>query len=191
MKHNTVIVVLFFIIICIFCGCLAASGEFQVKYDYWDNGKPRQAKYLDAQENLRAVKYFREDGTLEQFVAYNDNGDITEESYFGEDGKLCQNPVDNWAAKKAVYEAGALREMSYYGADGKITERDLYSPGGSVADRQFFGNSRVGDRESFKTDLQQFSSPEQEIDSRIRVGTEINEYYNKNGDLKDQTVTVR
>lgn len=167
-----------------------AENDISVQYQYWDNGKPKQAKYFTAQGNLAAIKYFRDSGIIEQFIAYDNDANIIEESYYDIDGMLCKNPLDNWAAKTSKYTNGVLREINYYDENGQLTERDLYDASGNFTDKEFIGDERATAMENYKPDLRQFYSPEQEIFARTPVGVETNEYYDSNGNFKQQTLTV-
>lgn len=169
---------------------LQSADKQDIKYSYWTNGKPREARYFDARRDLIGIKYFRDSGKLEQCVGYDTEGNIIDESYYDIDGDLCKNPVDNWAAKKSKYIDGKLREVFYFDENRKLTEQDFYSEEGSITDRQFFGDSRKGIVEDFKPSLEQFEYPQQEIDSRLKVGEEIDEFYDSKGNPEDETVTV-
>lgn len=169
---------------------LQSADKLNIKYSYWPNGKPKEARFFDRSENLIGTKYFRDNGKLEQCMGYDIEGNVIDESYYDIDGNLCKNPLDNWAAKKSKYIDGKLREVMYFNENRKLTERDYYSEDGDITDRQFFGDSRIGIVEDFKPSLEQFEYPQQEIDSRLKVGEEIDEFYDSKGNPKDETVTV-
>jgi len=167
-----------------------ADPKNEIKYTYWENGKPKQAQYCDSQGNIRGTKFYRNDGSLEQLITYDIDGNITEESYYDTDGTLRTNPVDTWAAKISTYEDGKIREISYYDEDAHLTERDFFDKSGNFMDRKFIGDARLANVKDFKPDLEQFSCAEEEIESRTRVGVEEDEFYDKKGNLEDNTVTA-
>jgi len=182
---------IFFIIIFLSCPALTISAEDSAaKQTHWDNGKVRTEKYYDALDNLVEEKYYREDGTLEQIIKFDAQGHTIDEAYYYNAGTLRQCPGDNWARRTSRYVGGVMRQASYYDVNNQLTERDFFDASGNYVDHQYFGNSRARSQEDFAPDLEQFASPQQELDSRLKLGVEQNQYFDDQGELNDQTTTV-
>lgn len=123
----------------IFC-CYIAYAQGTIDHEYWPDGKLRVTKAYDDLGDLREESFYRQDGSLEQHMKYNRDGKKIEESYYNEHGKLREG-VDGWASMRMNYKGGQERQESYYGSDGKLTERKQFSRSGDLVGKQYVGDS--------------------------------------------------
>ncbi len=120
--------------------------------EYWDNGKLRIGRKYDQQENLLELAYFREDGSIEQYIGYDRSGHKIEESYYGANGKPRDN-ADGWSAVRFVYIGGTMASEAYYGSDGKIKERKEYDSTGALVAKQYVGDSDIDPDEEYNPQI--------------------------------------
>jgi antitoxin component YwqK of YwqJK toxin-antitoxin module len=135
--------------ILIVLGSIAAYSAVSdnTQYEYYDNGKVREAKSLYPTGEVSSVKYYREDGSLESSVSYNTNGDKTEEANYNTSGTLRENE-DGWAAMRwQYYPSGTTASESYYAADGSLKERKTYNEEGDLVDKQYVGDPDMDSEE--------------------------------------------
>ena len=147
-----------------------------VKYEYWDNGKVREAEKYNSQGNLLDRCFYREDGSLQQHIKYDGHNRKIEESYFDSNGKLAIG-ADGWAAMRWKYKDGNLFEESYYGSDGRLTERKTYNKYGNLIAKQYVGDN---------------IDPSEEFNPIPPVmGHETVEYYSSEGTPEGKTSVIR
>jgi len=125
----------------------AAEGN-----EYWDNGKLRIGRKYDRQGDLLEIAYFREDGSIEQYIGYDRSGQKIEESYYGANGKLREN-ADGWAAVKFMYNGGAMASETYYGSDGRIKERKEFDSAGALVAKQYVGDNNIDPDEEYNPQI--------------------------------------
>lgn len=109
---------------------------------------------------------YRQDGSLEKVVKLDDDGNKLAEVYYGPDGKLSRNPVDNWAAAVWKYKDGSLVEQRYYGTDGRLKERKSYSAAGNLKGKDYYG-----------TDIDE----DEELDTEFMAADEVSKYFDTTG----------
>ena len=143
------------------------------KNAYWDNKKVRERIEYDNQDNVVSKTFFREDGSLEKFEKYDTDGNQTEESYYGDGGKLCGNPVDYWAAIKRTYQNGNLTSDTTYSATGQMIERRIYDGSGDLVDRQYVGDDAA--------------NPDEEYTPPLELSGRTDQFYDSNGKEEYQT----
>lgn len=120
---------------------------------------------------------YRQDGSLEKVVKLDKDGNKLAEVFYGSDGKLARNPVDNWAAAKWKYEDGRLIEQKYYGTDGRLKERKSYTPAGNLKEKDYFG----GDIDE-----------NEELDTEFMAADEVSKYFDTTGSrLKGEMESLR
>ena len=111
-------------------------------------------------------KYYRQDGTLEKIEKYDIYGHQIEENYYDGDGKLCRNPLENWATIKRRYEDGKLVEESTYDANGGLIERKIYNKLGDLVKRQYVGDDNPNPAEEYSPPLTLSGRTDEFFDSR-------------------------
>jgi hypothetical protein len=123
-----------------FCVVLlpVTSRAVSERNTYWDNGNVREKKVIDDSGQLTQVKYFRRNGTPEQVIEYDGEGNKVGEAYYGEDGELVARG-DGWAAMRWKYENGDLRGEAYYDDSGRLVEYKGYDREGDLAYRRYAG----------------------------------------------------
>jgi len=151
--------------IAILCNYFDSAYAQSEKYAYWDNKKVRERTEYDNQDNVVSKTFFREDGSLEKFEKFDTDGNQTEESYYGDDGKLCENPVDDWAAIRRTYRNGNLASDTTYSATGQMIERRIYNGSGDLVDRQYVGDNDPNPEEEYSPPLELSGRTDQFYDS--------------------------
>ncbi len=171
-KHIT-----FLILSCVLVTIIYTYPDFvyaqSEKDAYWDNKKIREKTAYDGHENIVNKTFYREDGSLEKFEKFDTDGNQIEESYYGTDGKLCRDPVDDWAAIKRTYIGGRLASDTTYGADKKMIERRIYNRSGDLIDRQYIGDNDP--------------NPEEEYSPPLELSGRTDEFYDSDGKKEYQT----
>ena len=147
------------------------------KNAYWDNKNIRLRTTYTSQGNITSKTFYREDGSLEKFEKYDTDGNQIEEGYYGDDGKLCQDSVDNFAAIRRTYQGGRLVSDTTFNATGKMIERRIYNASGDLVDRQY-----VGDNDP---------NPEEEYSPPLELSGRTDEFYNSDGKKEYQTSTYK
>ncbi len=109
---------------------------------------------------------YREDGSLERVVKMDKRGKKLAEVFYGPNGKLAKNPVDNWAAAVWEYGDGKLVGQRYYGTDGHLKERKSYTPAGNLREKDYFGDD-IDENE--------------ELDTELMAADEVSKYFDKTG----------
>lgn len=109
---------------------------------------------------------YREDGSLERIVKLDKRGKKLTEVFYGPDGKLAKNPVDNWAAATWEYVDGKLVEQRYYGTDGRLKERKSYTPAGNLKEKDYLGGG-IDENE--------------ELDTEFMAADEVSKYFDAAG----------
>ena len=162
--------------------CIAVTtlyGNFDIvhaqseKNDYWDNKNIRLKTTYDSEEDITSKTFYREDGSLEKFEKYDTDGNQIEESYYGDDSKLCDDPVDNFAAIRRTYQGGRLVSDTTFSTTGKMIERRFYDASGDLIDRQY-----VGDNDP---------NPEEEYSPPLELSGRSDEFYDSDGKKEYQT----
>ncbi|MBD3295843.1 MAG: hypothetical protein GF392_00560 [Candidatus Omnitrophica bacterium] len=124
------------------------SRAVSTRNAYWDNGNIRVKKTTDDTGQLVGVKYFRQDGTPEQVIEYDEEGNKIGEAYYGENGKLVSRG-DGWAAMRWKYENGDLRGEAYYDESGRLFEYKGYNREGDLAYRRYAGDKEPDPSEEY------------------------------------------
>jgi hypothetical protein len=120
---------------------------------------------------------YRQDGSLERVVKLNKRGKKLAEAFYGPDGKLAKNPVDNWAAAVWEYGDGKLIEQCYYGTDGRLKERKSYTPAGNLREKDYLGGE-IDENE--------------ELDTEFMAADEVSKYFDASGSrLEGETESLR
>ncbi|MDP2942185.1 MAG: hypothetical protein Q8O36_01555 [Candidatus Omnitrophota bacterium] len=120
---------------------------------------------------------YRQDGSLEKVVKLDKDGNKIAEAYYGPDGKLTKNPVDNWAAARWKYEDGKLVEQRYYGEDGRLKERKSYTSAGNLGEKDYYGEDIDED---------------EELDTEFMAADEVSKYFDTTGSrLKGEMESFR
>jgi len=168
---------IFMTILCI--AVTALCGNFDIvhaqseKNAYWDNKNIRLRTTYGSEENITSKTFYREDGSLEKFEKYDTDGNQIEEGYYGDDGKLCDDPVDNFAAIRRTYQGGRLVSDTTFSTTGKMIERRFYDASGDLIDRQY-----VGDNDP---------NPEEEYSPPLELSGRSDEFYDSDGKKEYQT----
>jgi|GEM_PF-2083544 hypothetical protein len=101
---------------------------------------------------LTVKKCYRPDGSVQKVEIFDADGRKTGEAYYGADGRLDKNPVDDWAAAEWRYSGDRLAEERYYGEDGRLKERKLYSETGDLVDKDYYGGEKnIDEYEEYDT----------------------------------------
>ncbi len=101
---------------------------------------------------LTVKKYYRPDGSVQKVEIFDADGRKTGEAYYGADGRLDKNPVDNWAAAEWRYSGDRLAEERYYGEDGRLKERKRYNDTGDLVDKDYYGGeNNIDEYEEYNT----------------------------------------
>lgn len=127
--------------------------------------------YAESSDNKLEKKYYRQDGTLEKIERYDIYGHQVEESYYGGDGKLCRNPLENWATIRRGYEDGKLAEESTYDVDGCLIERKIFNKLGDLVKRQYVGDA----------------NPSEEFSPPLALSGRTDEFFDPSGKEKYET----
>jgi hypothetical protein len=72
---------------------------------------------------LTVKKCYRPDGSVQKVEIFDADGRKTGEAYYGADGRLDKNPVDDWAAAEWRYSGV---DKDYYGGEKNIDEYEEY-----------------------------------------------------------------
>lgn len=141
MRINKILTIVITILAVIFCAYIAhAAGT--IDHEYWPDNKLRLTKAFDDLGDLREESFYREDGSLEQHMKYDSNGHEIEVSYYGGNGKLREG-ADGWAAVRKLYKDGQMRVEAYYNSDGKVQERKEYNSSGDLVGKQYVGDKDI------------------------------------------------
>ena len=129
--------------------------------------------HAESSDNKLEKKYYRQDGTLEKIERYDIYGHQIEESYYDGKGRLCRNPLENWATIRRRYEDGKLIEESTYDAGGRLIERKIYNKLGDLVERQYAGNDDP--------------NPAEEYGPPLALSGRTDEFFNSTGEEKYET----
>jgi hypothetical protein len=104
------------------------------------------------QGGLTAKKTYRPDGTVQKVEVLDESGRKVSEAFFGPDGKLTKNPVDNWSAIELRYDGERLAEERYYGEDGRLKETKTYNRSGDLVGKKYYGGEKnIDEYEEYDT----------------------------------------
>ncbi|MFA5093646.1 MAG: hypothetical protein WC512_00200 [Candidatus Omnitrophota bacterium] len=108
--------------------------------------------YCGIDPGLTVKKYYRPDGSVQKVEIFDADGRKTGEAYYGADGNLDKNPVDDWAAAEWRYSGDRLAEERYYGEDGRLKERKVYGETGDLVDKDYYGGEKnIDEYEEYNT----------------------------------------
>ncbi|MGB2629750.1 MAG: hypothetical protein WBD24_04605 [Candidatus Omnitrophota bacterium] len=93
-------------------------------------------------------QYYRDDGSLEQVIEYDSEGQKTSEAYYERKGKLKEGP-DGWAAMEWKYKNGKIVGEGYYDANGHIKELKIYNEEGDLVNKKYYGDSGIDPAEEY------------------------------------------
>ncbi|MDD5633906.1 MAG: hypothetical protein PHW46_01360 [Candidatus Omnitrophica bacterium] len=116
-------------------------------------------------------RYYREDGSIEQFQKYDGDDHKIAEAYFDEEGKLEEN-ADGWAAMRTKYQEERMIAEGYYGEDGKLKEFKRYNSEGDLVAKKYVGDN---------------IDPDEEYGTPPTVAGESISYYDTSGRLEGTT----
>ncbi|HOX09202.1 MAG TPA: hypothetical protein PLV09_01440 [Candidatus Omnitrophota bacterium] len=103
---------------------------------------PAYDAFGELEEGLTAKKTLRPDGTVQKVEVTDRHGRKVYEAFYGPDGKLAMNPVDNWAARKWVYDGANLVKEKIYGDDGRVKETKEFNRSGDLIRKKYFGGEK-------------------------------------------------
>jgi antitoxin component YwqK of YwqJK toxin-antitoxin module len=141
-----------------FCTYFVAAQSMKEVYDTGGNVTERQ--------------YYREDGSLEQVIKYDEYGHKIGEAYYGMGGKL-KETADGWAAMRWKYKDGKIIGEGYYAADGRLKEVKQYNELGDLVAKKYVGGGSI--------------DPSEEYNSVPPLSGETTSYYDKYGRLEGST----
>ncbi|MDD5424049.1 MAG: hypothetical protein PHR74_02090 [Candidatus Omnitrophica bacterium] len=108
--------------------------------------------FAELHEGLTVKKTLRPDGTVQKVEAMDRSGRKIYEAFYGPDGKLALNPVDNWSAREWVYSGGRLAKEKIYGEDGKVKETKVFNDSGDLVGKKYFGGEdNIDENEEYNT----------------------------------------
>ncbi len=108
----------------------------------------------ELEEGLTAKKTLRPDGTVQKVEVTDRGGRKIYEAFYGPDGKLALNPVDNWAAKEWVYDGANLVKEKVYGDDGRVKETKKFNHSGDLIGKKYFGGEdNIDEYEEYGTQI--------------------------------------
>ena len=135
--------------------CLFA-GDYSYALDpgacvNWDSGKPKECKKFDDTGRITDKSFYRQDGSLIQWLTYDPDGNIVEESYYNEDGKLGNNLIEenHWSAVRHVYVGGKLAKTRYYNKQGELIQVDAFNDFGDLTEHKLASDSVLTDKDDF------------------------------------------
>lgn len=135
------------VILLILSAAICYAGESE--NEYWDNGKVRVATEYGELGMPISVTYYREDGSVEQKMKCDEDGNKTEEVHYNEKGEL-EETSDGWAAMKWNYSGGKIAAEGYYGSDGKLKEYKEYNSSGDLVNKGYIGDGEPDPSEEYE-----------------------------------------
>ncbi len=144
-------VLLTVIAVVIYSGVVFAAGPVTEQKEYYDNGKVEKLSKVNDMGDVLSERYYREDGTLQQYIGYDAGGHKIAEANYDGRGKLEEN-ADGWAAMRWKYINGKMAGEGYYGEDGKLTERKQYNKEDDLVAKQYYGDKDPLPSEEYQPD---------------------------------------
>lgn len=141
-------ITVFFVFVLMVCP-VSAGAAVTEKDTYWDNGKIRSKQETSDTGDPVMTSYYRQDGTLEQTLKYDNDGNKIAEARYGNDGKL-ENGPEGWAAMRWKYIGGNMRGEAYYDESGQLTEYKKYNASGDLVSKKYVGDSEPDPSEEYQ-----------------------------------------
>ncbi|HNX91396.1 MAG TPA: hypothetical protein PKY78_06465 [Candidatus Omnitrophota bacterium] len=125
------------------------DGKYVVKDILDNNGVLDVRRISDKEGTIRGEEDFRDNGTVERRVWYDEKGHKIGECLYNGDGTLREGP-DGWAAMRFYYQDGKLADERYYDDDGKIKMRKSYDDEGELVEKDYVDDGRVDPYEEYE-----------------------------------------
>jgi antitoxin component YwqK of YwqJK toxin-antitoxin module len=113
---------------------LAADGASVSIKEFWDDGKPKSVGTFVFKQRGSYGSIWTDTVTVGKHFKYAEDGTISEEANYDEDGNLDGTRIlidDKKKRTEAVYRKGMLASMKTFSADGKLTLSEEYHEDGS------------------------------------------------------------